>query len=366
MIRIPHNLSRALTMISAVVCVALAFLWPNWRDDLRGQSYYYTYTVTATAPVLSGSSATFTATGLLATTIAAVSGNNTFSAGTLNGQNGWVVSPTPSLTVVETSVVQSGTQAVEVQPSTFSLSGASLFAPFATQLAGQIVTFSIDANFSATGTPSFWTVLDTQYNSSPPNIDFNIDQSGQIHIFIMGTDHPTGVSITRGVWKHYELVVNFLNDTVSAFYDGAPVLQGASFSSTGTTLNFVAFYSQAGALAGTDQAFFDNLSVTTSVPPGAIIYQTGFEPPQSAAGTALANPFIVKVTDAGSNPVPGVPVTFLVTAGNGTLTATTVVTNAQGLASSLLTLGATPGSNIVTATATGLSGSPVTFTATGL
>ncbi|MGD0200492.1 MAG: PEP-CTERM sorting domain-containing protein [Bryobacteraceae bacterium] len=186
----------------------------------------------------------------------------TFSTGiTLNGQGGWGVIG-GSLTVVETSVVESGTQAVQVQPSTPSLDGAYL--PFATQLAGQVVNFTIDADFSATGTPSFWTVLGTQYNSSPPNIDFNIDPSGQIHIFTMGTDHPTGVSITRGVWNQYELEVSFLNDTVSAFYDGAPVLQGASFSSTGTTLGLVAFYSQAGAT--TDQGFFDNLSITASVP----------------------------------------------------------------------------------------------------
>ena len=59
---------------------------------------------------------------------------------------------------------------------------------------------------------------------------------GQIHIFIMGTDHPAGVSITRGVWNNYKLQVHLINDTVSGFYNGAPVLQDAPFSSTCTTL----------------------------------------------------------------------------------------------------------------------------------
>jgi len=84
------------------------------------------------------------------------------------------------------------------------------------------------------------------------------------------------------------------------------------------------------------------------------------------AGTALANPFVVKVIDGSSNPVPGVTVTFAVTLGGGSLSATSVTTNTWGQASSLLTLGTGPGSNTVTATAAGLTGSPKTFTAPGL
>src|ERR1035438_1768657 len=80
---------------------------------------------------------------------------------------------------------------------------------------------------------------------------------GQIHIFIMGTDHPTGVSATRGVWNNYTLQVTFINDTVSGFYNGAPVLQGAPFSSTGTTLGLYAFDAQGGSpLGGTDSIYF--------------------------------------------------------------------------------------------------------------
>ena len=66
-------------------------------------------------------------------------------------------------------------------------------------------------------------------------------------------------------------------------------------------------------------------------------------------GTALANPFVVRVTDANGDPVAGVTVTFAVTAGAGTLTAIQVDTDAQGLASSTLILGPNPGANTVTA-----------------
>lgn len=87
------------------------------------------------------------------------------------------------------------------------------------------------------------------------------------------------------------------------------------------------------------------------------------------AGSPLAAPFVVKVTDAKGNAVAGIPVLFAVTVGAGSLSVPSATTNASGLASVTLTLDATPGANSVTASAFGaagaLSGSPVTFTATG-
>lgn len=79
----------------------------------------------------------------------------------------------------------------------------------------------------------------------------------------------------------------------------------------------------------------------------------------------LPQPISVKVTDAGGNPVAGVRVAFAVTAGSGSLSATSVLTTAQGVASVTWTLGPTAGvdHDTATATVTGLSGSPVTFTA---
>src|SRR5581483_5131617 len=75
---------------------------------------------------------------------------------------------------------------------------------------------------------------------------------------------------------------------------------------------------------------------------------------------------------ASSNPVAGIAVTFAVSAGGGSLSGTgctgvplVCTTDNQGLASATLTLGAAGGVNTVTASATGLAGSPVTFTANG-
>ena len=80
------------------------------------------------------------------------------------------------------------------------------------------------------------------------------------------------------------------------------------------------------------------------------------------AGEPLAAPFVVSVLDQNGSAFAGVVVTFSVTAGGGTLSSTTVTTDANGRARSTLTLGSEPGANTVAATVAGLE--TVTFTAT--
>ena len=82
---------------------------------------------------------------------------------------------------------------------------------------------------------------------------------------------------------------------------------------------------------------------------------------KGVAGARLAEPFVVSVLDQNGDPFAGTTVTFTVTAGGGTLSATTVTTDADGRAAAVLTLGNAPGANTVTAAAAGLE--PVTFTA---
>jgi hypothetical protein len=87
---------------------------------------------------------------------------------------------------------------------------------------------------------------------------------------------------------------------------------------------------------------------------------------QSAvAGSAVATPPSVLVTDANDNPVAGVEVTFVVESGDGSVNPTTAVTtNANGIAAvTSWTLGTTAGSNTLVASANELSS--VTFNATG-
>ena len=105
------------------------------------------------------------------------------------------------------------------------------------------------------------------------------------------------------------------------------------------------------------------------VGPPAMIAAVSVVTQSATVLTAVTAPPSVKVTDAGGSPVSGVTVILTRTAGGGVIvpaTPASVVTNAQGIASlTSWTLGVLPGVNTVTATRSGLSGSPVTFNATG-
>ena len=72
-------------------------------------------------------------------------------------------------------------------------------------------------------------------------------------------------------------------------------------------------------------------------------------------GEVLANPFVLEVRDENGNPLEGVTVTFAVSAGGGSLSDTSVDTDANGLAQSILTLGGDPGTNTIEVTVEGIA-----------
>ena len=105
-------------------------------------------------------------------------------------------------------------------------------------------------------------------------------------------------------------------------------------------------------------------TATGQVGPPANVTKVAGDGQSATAGTAVAVAPTVKVTDASSNPLSGVAVTFAVASGGGSIIGGNATTNASGLASvGTWTLGAAAGANTLTATVSGLT--PVTFTATG-
>ncbi|MYG00220.1 T9SS type A sorting domain-containing protein [Candidatus Poribacteria bacterium] len=82
-------------------------------------------------------------------------------------------------------------------------------------------------------------------------------------------------------------------------------------------------------------------------------------------GTELDDPFVVEVLDEDGDTVSGVTVTFSVTDGGGSLSATSDTTDSRGRAETYLTLGDEPGRNTVRASVSGVS-TRVTFTATAI
>jgi len=79
-----------------------------------------------------------------------------------------------------------------------------------------------------------------------------------------------------------------------------------------------------------------------------------------SAGTTLPNPLLIRVRDANNNPQANIPVSFTVTSGTGSMTPGNALTDANGQASTTLTLGSS-GLTVVTVSATGVGS--VTFSA---
>jgi hypothetical protein len=83
---------------------------------------------------------------------------------------------------------------------------------------------------------------------------------------------------------------------------------------------------------------------------------------QTLAASTASAPLTVTLLDQDDDPMAGHTVTWAVATGTGTLTSSTSVTNASGVATMTFTSGTTAGAVTVTATVTGLT--PATFTIT--
>jgi plastocyanin len=97
-------------------------------------------------------------------------------------------------------------------------------------------------------------------------------------------------------------------------------------------------------------------------PPTTVIAKTSGDEQAGIVDQTLADPITVTVTDAGVASA-GATVAFA-TSSDGSLSPASAVTDANGNVSANWTLGTTAGPQTATATLSGASGSPVTFTAT--
>ena len=112
------------------------------------------------------------------------------------------------------------------------------------------------------------------------------------------------------------------------------------------------------SLAGSPVVF--NHTVTSGNPAGVRIVSGNEQ--VGAPGTALPQPLVVEVVDGSNNPVVGVAVTWVMTAGGGSLDPATGTTDENGRASTSWTLGSGIGANSAQAIVSGVG--DATFTAT--
>ncbi len=131
----------------------------------------------------------------------------------------------------------------------------------------------------------------------------------------------------------------------------------------GTTPGAQSLVATAGALSGSPITY--NATAVAPVPSRITLNDGDGQTARVSSAVPIAPS--VKVIDPAGIGVPGVTVTFAVTAGGGSVTGGDAVTNVNGFAA--LTnwiLGPNAGANTLTATSGTLQGSPVTFNATGV
>jgi hypothetical protein len=113
-------------------------------------------------------------------------------------------------------------------------------------------------------------------------------------------------------------------------------------------------------LAGSPVAF---LHTATAGNPAGVSIVSGNEQ-FGAPGATLPQPLVVQVADNDGNAVTGAAVTWIVTGGGGSLNPETSTTDQNGRASTVWTLGASPGSNTATAVVSGVGQASFHATAT--
>src|SRR5437660_1261137 len=106
---------------------------------------------------------------------------------------------------------------------------------------------------------------------------------------------------------------------------------------------------------------------TATAGPAAVLKGSGGDQQTATAGTPVAIPPAVLVSDQLGNPLSGIPVTFSVKTGLGSITGpATVSTSTNGIAAvGGWTLGNTTGTNTLQAASSQFTATPVTFTAFG-
>lgn len=105
-------------------------------------------------------------------------------------------------------------------------------------------------------------------------------------------------------------------------------------------------------------------SATATAGPAAAISKVSGDGQTGTVNTMLAAPLVARVADQFNNPVSSVGVMWQVTGGTATVNPASTATASSGQAQTVVTLGGTAGTITIEAVSTGLTGSPLSYTAT--
>jgi hypothetical protein len=148
-----------------------------------------------------------------------------FVPGPIDGQSGWFVfsaSGEISAPVIETTVVNTGAQAVGV-PGSVSGQTGSVFAP---NFTSPVVDLSTDIFLASSSGESTWQFATTGANDT--GYAGGIDINGT-SIVAISSGFPVVGALTRDAWHHVDVVLDYLNQTFALDLDGSMLAADLSF-----------------------------------------------------------------------------------------------------------------------------------------
>ena len=227
---------------------------------------------------------------------------------------------------------------------------------------------------------------ETEYNYQIRQVEFNIDGSGSTTTTTTDTTTDTTPTLTVSpasltgrpgstqtisvTASQAAQVGNFFDNFLAADGSVSPTSGSGTFTATLTLPSAEAQYALTVSMAGLTRTVTVTVSSTAAVTPtGGTVRVSSITPGSGAPGTTST--VTVFATDEDGDPVANVSITLSITAGGGTFSQSPVTTNANGLATSTLTRGSTPGSSyFIRASASGYTfsgpaaGERVTITGT--
>lgn len=350
-----------------------------------------TYTVTATSPFIAGSLVTFNETGIkpspvsVATSLGLTSGNNqtgmVYSSlsqpyvVTVLDQFGAPMAGVPvKYALVSWPSGSVGAKLADTLVTTNSLGQAQTTFKLGTKVGSYTVTAS---SGSLTGSPVTFTSKAIAGAAANITLPQGASLAGQVMqmvvpaVVVVVTDaYGNPVS---GTGVRYVLTSSPAGSTGTSPQDVTILTDSLGRSQTSITLGSKAgvytFQVSVGSLAPQTVTVIASGGQSGAV--ASRLLQTSGSGQSGVVLSQLAGAFVVTVVDSSSNPVSGVSVHYAVgtspvSSTGQTLSVADVVTDANGQARTVLTLGTKAGQYTVTASSGSLLGSPVTFTATAI
>ena len=171
----------------------------------------------------------------------------------------------------------------------------------------------------------------------------------------LGDNSISDISSVTGLTNLTELHLRHNNiSDISPLMENTGLGSGDTVDLRGNPLNYQSIYTHIPTL----QSRGVTVEFDSRVPTSPL--KISGDGQQGTLGAKLDQPFVVEVQDGTSDPFEGVPVTFTVIAGGGSIQPETVLTDKNGRATSTLTLGSDATTNTVQASVEGVSES-VTF-----